>query len=282
VIAKTLSDLRLLHRDVGQLTLAAALVDDAVGWFLLSVISAMATVGATMAGVTVSMLYLIGFVALAFLARPAVRRLMWLVGRSAHAGPTIALTVIIILIGAAITQAFGLEAVFGAFVAGTVVGAPGCADQTKLAPLRTVVLSVLAPLFLASAGLRMDLTALADVRVALAALAILAVAILGKFAGAYLGARLSRLGSWEALAIGAGMNSRGVVEVVIATVGLRLGVLSIGMYTCVVLVAIVTSLMGPPLLRLAMARVAHTDRERVRLAELDAWENTTTGRAEAA
>ena len=135
--------------------------------------------------------------------------------------------------------------------------------------MRTVVLSVLAPLFLATAGLRMDLTALARPTVALAALAVLSIAILGKFAGAYIGARLSRLSRWEAIALGAGMNARGVVEVVVATVGLRLGVLGPASYTIVVLVAVVTSLMAPPLLRLAMARVAYNEEERLRKAADD-------------
>jgi Kef-type K+ transport system membrane component KefB len=133
------------------------------------------------------------------------------------------------------------------------------------------VLSVLAPLFLATAGLRMDLTALARLPVALTAVAVLAIAVLGKFAGAYAGARLSRLSRWEGLAIGAGMNSRGVVEVVIALTGLRLGILNVATYTIVVLVAIVTSLMAPPLLRAATARIAHSEAERLRQAEHDMW-----------
>ncbi|MGN5376914.1 cation:proton antiporter [Streptomyces lasalocidi] len=77
--------------------------------------------------------------------------------------------------------------------------------------------------------------------------------------GAYAGARLGHLGHWEGLALGAGMNSRGVIEIIIAMVGLRLGVLSSAVYTIVVLVAIVTSLMAPPLLRLTMRRVEPDD-----------------------
>src|SRR6266498_1675374 len=129
VIAKTLSDMRLLHRNVGQLTLAAGMIDDAVGWLLLSVVSAAATVGARAA-------------------------------RSEEPGPTVAAAVIVVLLGAVVTQTLGLEPVFGAFVAGILIATARPA-QVRLAPLRTVVLSVLAPLFLATAGLRMDLTALA-------------------------------------------------------------------------------------------------------------------------
>lgn len=272
VIAKTLSDMKLLHRNVGQLTLAAGLVDDAVGWFLLSVVSAMATIGVTTGHVSIAVLYLIGFVVFAFVvARPLIRRVMRLADRSEQAGPTIAITVITILLGAATTQALGMEAIFGAFIAGIIIGEPRAANQHKLAPLRAVVLWVLAPLFLASAGLRMDLTSLADTTTALAALAILVVAIVGKFAGAFLGAKSSRLGNWDALAIGAGMNARGVVEVVIAMAGLRLGVLSTAMYTSIVLVAIVTSLMAPPVLRFAMARVDSNEEELARLAAHEAW-----------
>jgi Kef-type K+ transport system membrane component KefB len=156
-------------------------------------------------------------------------------------------------------------------VAGILVGLPRAVNQAKLAALRTVVLSVLAPLFLATAGFRMDLTALGDPRVALAAVAVVAIAILGKFAGTYAGARLSRLSRWEGLAVGAGMNSRGVVEVVVALTGLRLGVLNTATYTIIVLVAIVTSVMAPPMLRFACARIAQSAEERLRKIDHDTW-----------
>jgi Kef-type K+ transport system membrane component KefB len=265
VIAKTLSDMRMLHRDVGQLTLAAGMVDDAVGWFLLSVVSAMATSGLHAGRVGLSVVYLVAFVLFAALVgRPLVRRAFRLAAGNPDAGPTVAVAVIVVLAGAATTQALGLEAVFGAFVAGILVGAPGTAQPARLGGLRTLVLWVLAPLFLATAGLRMDLTTLREPTVLGTALVVLAIAIVGKFAGAYLGARMSRLSRREGMALGAAMNARGVVEVVVATVGLRLGVLGTATYTIVVLVAIVTSLMAPPLLRLAMAKVDHNAEERLR------------------
>jgi Kef-type K+ transport system membrane component KefB len=100
---------------------------------------------------------------------------------------------------------------------------------------------------------------------------VLAAAIIGKFVGAYLGARLSRLSRWEGLALGAGMNARGVIEVVVATTGLRVGAINTATYTVIILVAIVTSLMAPPLLRLAMARVVYSDDERLRKIDHDTW-----------
>jgi Kef-type K+ transport system membrane component KefB len=169
-----------------------------------------------------------------------------------------------ILLGAVATHALGLEAVFGAFVGGILISSSIGAGRARLAPLRTVVVAVFAPVFFATAGLRMDLTSLWTPKLLAAGLLILAVAILGKFAGAYLGARVSRLNHWEGLALGAGLNARGVIEVVVAMVGLRLGILNVQAYTIVVLVAIVTSLMAPPILRLTMARIEQTAEEEIR------------------
>jgi Kef-type K+ transport system membrane component KefB len=272
VIAKTLSDMRLLHRNVGQLILFAGSLDDVVGWFLLSVVSAMAVNGVSVGHVSLSLAYLVGFIAFAALiGRPLVRRVMRVADRSEDSGPSVASAVIIVLLGAAVTHALKMEPVFGAFVAGVLIGTRGAANREKLAPLRTVVLHVLAPIFLASAGLRMDLTTLVDPAVALAAVAVLAIAIIGKFVGAYIGARLSRLGHWEGLAIGAGMNARGVVEVIVALTGLRLGVLNTATYTIIVLVAAVTSLGAPPVLRLAVAKVEHSEDERLREIDHEVW-----------
>ncbi|GAA3225400.1 cation:proton antiporter [Nonomuraea helvata] len=262
VIAKVLLDMNLMHRNIGQLTLTAGMVDDVFGWLMLSIVSAMATSGLSAGSVGLSLGYVAGVLILAFvLGRPLARAAFRLASRSREEMPTIATTVVLILLAAAGTHALGLEAVFGAFVMGLVISAHGRPDRAKLAPLRTVVVGVLAPIFFATAGLRMDLTALTRPDVLGFAVLILAVAIVGKFAGAYLGARTSRLGNWEALALGAGMNARGVVEVIVATVGLRLGVISTDVFTIIILVAVVTSVIAPPILRVAMARLETTTEE---------------------
>jgi Kef-type K+ transport system membrane component KefB len=278
VIAKVLTDMHLLHRDVGQLTLAAGTVDDAVGWFLLSVISAVVTSGVRSGRILVSLACLLVFLAaVAVVGRPLLRLIVRPVARSGDPGPAVATAVIVILLGAAATQALGFEPVFGAFVAGVTLGSAHVIDPTRLAPLRTVVLSVLAPIFLATAGLRMDLNELGAPVVLLSGAAVLVIAFAGKYAGAYIGARASRLSRWEALALGAGMNARGVIEVIVALVGLRLGVLTPAMYTVVVLVAVVTSLMAPPLLRVAMARVDSNAEEQLRAAALSEWSSPAGG-----
>ncbi|HEX8094415.1 cation:proton antiporter [Jatrophihabitans sp.] len=279
VIAKTLLDMKLLHRDVGQLTLAAGAVDDAVGWCLLSVVSAMAIGGVHGWRIALTVAEILAFlIAAAFIGRPVARALFTLAGRSSDQGPGVAVAVAMIIGGAATTQALGLEPAFGAFVAGMLLSATRVRqviDPARLAPLRTFVLWVGAPVFLATAGLRMDLASLAHPTVLLSALIVLSVAVLGKFAGAYLGARLSRLSAREGFALGAGMNARGVVEVVVAMAGLRLGVITTSTYTIIVLVAVVTSVMAPPLLRRAMAGLDHNADERIRELEHARWSGTT-------
>ncbi|MET0238006.1 MAG: cation:proton antiporter [Kibdelosporangium sp.] len=262
VIAKTLLEMKLLHRNIGQLTISAAAVDDIAGWALLSIVSTMATTGLRGGDValTIGSLVVVGLIAL-LIGRPVVRAGLRATAKSAQSGPTIAMVVILLVLSAAGTHALGLEPILGTFLCGMLISSSGLLDREKLAPLRTFVMAVLAPIFFATAGLRMDLTALARPDVLLVALIVLAVAIGGKFVGAYLGARIARLSHWEGLALGAGLNARGVIEVIVAMVGLRLGVLTTETYTIVVLVAVVTSLMAPPTLRFAARQIAVTTEE---------------------
>ena len=255
VIAKTLLDMRLLHRDIGQLIIAAAVVDDMVGWLLLSVVSAMATSGVRTGQVALSVAYLVGAILFAAtIGRPVVGGVLRLSARSKEPGVVVVAAVVLVMLAAAGTQALHMEAVLGAFYGGILIGSSPWVDRTRLAPLRTFVMAVLAPLFFATAGLRMDLGTLGQPIVLGSAFLVLLIAVAGKFIGVYIGARASRLGRWDALGLGAGMNARGVIGFIIAMVGLRLGVLTTEVYTIVILVAILTSLMAPPMLRYAVRR----------------------------
>ena len=264
VIARTLMDMNLLHRDVGQLTLVAGMIDDIAGWLLLSVGAAAATTGLHPGTLSRSVFGLAVVLLLAAVAgRPLARAAFRLAERTPSQGPTTALCVALVLLTAAATQELKLEAAVGAFIAGLLINAVGVAPA-RLSALRTMVTGVLAPVYFATAGLRMDLTHLGRPAVLAVAMGMLGVAVLGKFAGAFGGARLSGVQRWEALAIGAGLNARGVVEVTVASVGVQAGVLTTDTYTIIILIAIATSLMAPPILRWSMARVENTSEESLR------------------
>jgi Kef-type K+ transport system membrane component KefB len=265
VIAKILTDMDLLHRNVGQLTIAAGVVDDVIGWLLLSIVSAVATTGIDPGRIGLSVAYMAGMLVFAALiGRPVVSALLRLAARAPGPGLTTAVVVAMLLLSGAAMQALGFEAVLGSFICGILIGSSDAFEPARLFPLRGAVLWALAPLYFATVGLRMDLTALARPEVLVAAIVILAVAIVGKFAGAVLGAAMSRLNPWETLALAAGINARGVIQVIVASVGLRLGVFNPEAYTIIILVAIATSLMAPPLLRWAMGHVDYSSEEHAR------------------
>jgi nucleotide-binding universal stress UspA family protein len=126
-------------------------------------------------------------------------------------------------------------------------------------------LAIFAPVFFAASGLKVDLGKLLEPKVLGVGLLVLAVATVGKFVGAYSGARISRLSHWEALSLGAGMNARGAMEIIVATIGYSRGILTAEMYSIILMVAVATSLMAPPLLRWTLSHVEIGADERARL-----------------
>lgn len=257
VIAKTLLEMNLLHMRVGQMIMGASAVDDCAGWMLLSLVALMVHGGVTIGDIGLSMVRLtVVLAAVAFVARPVARGLLTLANRSTEPGVLAGVIVVLLILAGAATQALGMEAILGTFLCGLVLSSSKLVSSEQIAGVKAFVMAVLAPLYFATAGLRMDLTALRHPVTLGFAAAILAVAVGGKFGGAYLGARAAGIRRWESYALGAGLNARGVVEVVVARTGLSLGVLSPATYTIVILVALATSLMAPPLLRHAVRRGA--------------------------
>jgi Kef-type K+ transport system membrane component KefB len=267
VAAKTLSDMGLLHRDFAQLILAAATVDDTVGWILLSMISAIAATPESASAVAISVLWVGTAAVVTVICRRIVAGATRDLGqrkstrKPSPAGGPGALTTscfTAIVLAAALTTFLGLEPILGAFAAGIVLSGLAPAQRAALAPLQVVVHRIFAPIYFVNAGLHTDLKALARPDVLIAAALVLCVAVVSKFLGAYIGAKVSRLSNAEAVVLGAGLNSRGVVEIVIATVGLNIGVLNIEAYTIIVVVAVVTSVMAPPIIRAGARRIPPT------------------------
>jgi Kef-type K+ transport system membrane component KefB/nucleotide-binding universal stress UspA family protein len=269
VIAKILSDLDLMRRNVAQVLLAAAMADDIAGWILLGMVAGLAQSGSLDAArLAFTIAGLVIFLGLAFtLGQRAVDALLRavMVRRWGVSG-SLSVVLLVALAAGSTTHAIGLEAVFGAFIAGIVLGRSRFHDTEVFSQLDGVTRTFFAPLFFATAGLRVDLGLLATPHVLGWGLAVLAIASASKAGGAYLGSRLAGLPHREGLALGVGLNARGAVEIVVATVGLSLGVLNNQSYALVVLMAIVTSMMAPPLLRLVLRGWHGDEEEQARLA----------------
>ena len=265
VIAKILIDLNMIRRNVGMVILSAGVVDDTVGWLILSVISGVAAGGAfSLAGLGLTLFQLALFLAVVrWMAFPIMRRLLRYVNeRVGLSGADVTLILGLTFLSAAATEAIGVHAVFGAFVAGLLVRQLPRVKADSIHTLETFVLSGLSPIFFAYVGLRVDLWTLSGWALPLI---VIGIAIMGKLVGCYLGGRLGRLSHWESLALGFGMNARGAMELIVALVGLSLGLLTQELYATIVLVAVVTSFMAPLLLRWVLPRISLGEDERRRI-----------------
>ncbi|MEH2235441.1 cation:proton antiporter domain-containing protein [Nostoc sp.] len=268
VIAKVLMDLNLIRRDIGQVTLAAGMTDDTIGWILLSVVSGLATSGKFDFGTVFhSVSAAVLFLAIAFtIGRTIVDQILrWVDDYVGGISASISVVLILSLSAAALTHALGLEAALGAFVLGILAGQSRRFSNEAGHLLEVFTAAFLAPIFFASAGLKVNLLTLLVPQTLIFGLIVLAVACIGKFTGAYIGSRVGGLSHWEGLAMGSGMNARGAMEIVVATIGLSLGVLNPQMYSIIVMVAIATSLMAPPLLRWCLSKVVMSEEEARRL-----------------
>ena len=269
VIAKILAELGMLRRNFAQLTLAAGMANDVVGWILLGVIAGLATSGeVSLSGVAFTLVAISVFLMASLTL--GQRLVDHLLRRARQGGESItsvlSIVFIITVAAAAITQAIEVEAVLGAFVAGMVLGRSRFGQEALVGHVEAIASGFLAPIFFATAGLRVDLSALGDATVITWTVVVVAVASISKFVGSYAGARLARLTNREGLALGAGLNARGALEIIIATIGLSLGVLSTEAYTVVVVMAIATTVMAPAMLRAAVRGWHGNDEEQVRLA----------------
>ncbi len=267
VIAKILTEMGLMRRNFGQLTLAAGMANDVIGWLLLGFVAGLARGGLELGRLAFTMIGLAVFFLAAFTIG---QRLLDLSLRRVRLGgddPVAGLVVVLVMVLAfgMITQWLHVEAVLGAFVAGVVLARSRFAEHSLIRPLETVTSALLAPVFFATAGLRVDLGLLADPMTLVWAIVVVAVASLSKFVGAWLGARAGALSDREGAALGIALNARGALEIVIATVGLSLGVLNERSYTVVVLMAMATSMLAPPLLRAVLKNFDGTASERARL-----------------
>jgi len=270
VIARMLAELDLMRRNFGQITLAAATVNDVVGWILLGAVAGAARSGDFTVAPVVGQFVIVGvFMALAFVLgqRGTDAILRTVLRRGAGVAGAVATTLLLALGFGAFAQALRLEAVLGAFVAGILCGRSRYQTAETFARIETLTTAFFAPIFFATAGLRADLGALRDPTVLGWGFVLLAAASAAKFAGAFAGARVARLHALEGFALGAALNARGAVELIVATIGLGAGVLNPASYTIVVLIALATSMMAPPLLRFAARRWHGSEEEQARLAE---------------
>ncbi len=252
VIARTLLDLNLFRTDIGMIIVAAAIVQDLLGWIIFAVILGMMgssgghglPIGATIA-------LTLGFAAVMLtVVRMLVHRAMpWIQAHASWPGGVLGFCLCVALFCAAFTEWIGVHAIFGTFMAGVAIGDSSHLRERTRSTLDQFISFIFAPLFFASVGLKVDFVTTFD---PVLVVTVLLIACAGKILGAGLGARLSGMGKKESLAVGYGMNARGAMEIVLGLLALEAGVISERMFVALVIMALVTSMMSGPLIQRAL------------------------------
>jgi Kef-type K+ transport system membrane component KefB len=244
VLARILRETGLAQTRLGVLVLSAAAVDDIVGWSALAIALTALEAGGAWDYIRIFVETAVFVAVIALVVRPLLRVLL----RSATPARE-ALVVPVALSGAYLTEAIGIHAAFGAFLTGAAM--PRHDRDLALAEIRrrlSPVSALLAPIYFVTSGMTVDIPGLRKSDLADLAL-ILAAACAGKFVGAYTGARIARESVRDSAAIGVMMNTRGVIEIVLLTVGREQGLIDDRLFTLLALMAIFTTLLTSPLLR---------------------------------
>jgi Kef-type K+ transport system membrane component KefB len=250
VLARILAERKMLRSKVGALTIACAAVDDVTAWCILAVVIAIVRAGQTTFPVWLTIAGSALFVLIMVVAvRPALRYIETRHRRIGRLTESLTTKILLLVLAAAwTTEWLGIHALFGAFVAGAVMPKDHAFVRELTEKLEHLTVAFLLPLFFALAGLRASIGLLNGLPMWFYFSLILIVAVLGKFGGSALAARWSGLAWREAGALGILMNTRGLVELVILSIGFDLGIISPTLYTMMVLMALITTFMTSPLL----------------------------------
>ena len=239
VLARVLQETGLYRTRIGALTITCAAVDDIAAWCLLAVVIGVTQSTGPANALQTAALSLLFLLVMLKVVKPALTRMrsvpMWMM-------------ICLALLSAWVTEEIGIHAIFGAFIAGTAMPRTSRVEREIHQRLEPAVLTLLLPVFFVVVGLATRIDRLDGLYLWGITLLVIATAIAGKWGGSTIAARLVGETWRDAAAIGILMNTRGLTELVILTVGLELGVINSELFTIGVLMALVTTLMATPVL----------------------------------
>jgi Kef-type K+ transport system membrane component KefB len=246
VLARILEERRMSRSPLGSTAIACAAVDDVTAWCLLAVVVALVKsngMGGSLLTIVLSLAFILTML---YGARPFMAR----IARRSDPHSTVFLAGLFVFVfaSALATEVIGIHALFGAFLAGVCI--PRESDLREILRERLEVLSsvFLLPLFFAFTGLRTQVGLLDDWQAWATCLAVVAVAISGKLGGTLIAARWTGMSWGDSFALGALLNTRGLVELIVLNLGYDLGILSPRIFAMLVLMALITTCMTGPLL----------------------------------
>jgi Kef-type K+ transport system membrane component KefB len=254
VIAKILMDLNLLRTEMGTVVISSAMFDDLVGWILFSmVLGMMSPTSHTAGGVKRTIILVLGFVGLMLtVGRWLIDKLLpFIQAHTTWPGGVLGFVFTLTLAAAGFTEYAGIHAVFGAFIAGVAVGESTHLRKRTSEHIHQIVTNVFAPFFFASIGLRTNFVANFNPGITAT---LIAVACVGKLAGAGWGARLGGMDRRSSLAVGLAMNARGAMEMILGILAIQAGLIKEQMFVALVVMALFTSLLSAPSIHFLISR----------------------------
>ncbi|MDR1555798.1 MAG: cation:proton antiporter [Tannerellaceae bacterium] len=249
VLARIIQERGLTKSHLGTLTLASAANGDITAWCLLAVVIAIAQAGTMLSAIYSILFSGVYLLLMFFVVQPFLRML----GHIYHNKEVIdkgmvALMFLILICSSYFTQLLGLHALFGAFIAGVVMPANIKFRKILTEKVEDVSLALFLPLFFVSTGLRTEIALLNTPELWWMCGIITLAAIIGKFGGAFFSARFTGESVRNSLYIGALMNTRGLMELVVLTIGYEMHILSPPIFVMLVLMTLVTTFMTAPLI----------------------------------
>jgi Kef-type K+ transport system membrane component KefB/nucleotide-binding universal stress UspA family protein len=268
IVAMVVREMDFLRRTLGQVIVSSAIIDDTLGWIIISVIFSLGLHGSVdtatvIRGIAGTLIFMA--VSLTIGRRIVFRLIKWANDTFVSEFPVITMILVIMGAMALITDLIGVHTVLGAFVAGILIGESPILTKHIEEELRGLIVALFMPVFFGLAGLSADLTVLKDPTLLGLTALLIVIASVGKFTGAFIGAELGGLTRREGLALALGMNARGSTEVIVATIGLSISALNQTLFTMIVTMAVLTTLAMPPTLRWALRRLPMSKAEKERL-----------------
>ena len=254
ILGRIMIDLNINRTRLGALTISAAALDDAMGWIMLALVTAIARSTFQPAKLSVMIVEVIAFVAfLALVVRPLARR--WQKALFAQTGGAPALSLnglaailLMLFVCAIATNLIGIFSIFGAFAFGAILHDFDELRGAVRAKLSDFITVFFLPIFFTYTGLRTDIGSMEGNGQWILALLVMACAMVGKLGGCTLAARFGGMPWRESMMIGVMMNTRALMELIVINVGFDLGIIPKSVYFMLVLMAVVTTFMTTPLL----------------------------------
>ncbi len=249
VLARIVQERGLTKTPLGTLVITCAAADDITAWCILAGVVAIAQAGTFAGAITTLSFALVYVILMIFAVRPILRKISELYpSKEALRRPVTAFVLMVWLISCYTTEVIGIHALFGAFIAGVVMPFKEDFRRMLTEKIEDVSLILLLPLFFVSTGLKTQIGLLNEGNLWYICAGVIGIAIIGKFIGSALAAKLVGQSWKDSLAIGALMNTRGLMELVVLNIGYDLGILSKEIFAMMVLMALVTTFMTGPIL----------------------------------